>query len=185
MKVGQTQIKKLPTPHFFSFLLYIILKTISPYYYFENYITLQPAKIFIHPPNLFIWNFLQNKINNYVENEGFLSIGGICRPYVDQNPIKSNKYCVVLLEPFKKLCFAKKDNYWQVYENWYFPPNLNGLQHFNNNFNEYRSFKRGCFGLKEQSQCPWISFTGPIELKSSSPLGKLQVFKMSTKAASY
>ena len=27
-----------------------------------------------------------------------------------------------------------------------------------------------CILLEERSQCPWISFTGPTELKSSSPL---------------
>ena len=38
------------------------------------------------------------------------------KPNVGQNPVKPNRYSLVLQDSFKKLCFSKKENILHVFE---------------------------------------------------------------------
>ena len=53
----------------------------------------------------------------------------------EKNPIKSNRYSVVLQESFKNYVLLKKNNL-QVFEKGPFSPNFNGLYRFNENLNQ-------------------------------------------------
>ena len=60
---------------------------------------LQPTKIFLHPLNLLIGNFLGGKIIKSVKKAGFWDTGGIFSPYIKSVIIFSVKSILFNLHP--------------------------------------------------------------------------------------